>query len=61
MKSDELKQPLGIADDTAYRIHPATGRVQKEWLFGWKNTNRRVDPASGAIQERGWCGWKDRS
>ncbi len=58
MTSDELKRQLGIDDDDVYRVHSDTGQVQKERLFGWKNTNRQLDQASGAIQERWLFGWK---
>ena len=59
MDSDELKQKLGIDDEDTYRIDPETGRVQRDGLFGWRDTDIRVDPESGIIQEDGLFGWKD--
>ena len=59
MDSDELKEKLGIDDDTTYRINPNTGIVQKEGLVSWKDTDIRVEPDTGNIQESNIIGWKN--
>jgi hypothetical protein len=59
MDSDDLKRKLGINDDETYRVNPDTGVVEKQGIFGWKETETKVEPESGDVQERGIFGWKD--
>lgn len=42
-----------------HRVDPTTGRIQKEGLVGWHDTDRRVDPMSGNVQREGFLGWAD--
>jgi hypothetical protein len=36
-EQNELKRQLGIQDNDLYRIDPASGKVQKEGFWGWRD------------------------
>lgn len=54
-KGRRIVGPVGAGK----RINQETGRIEKDGLFGWNDTDERIDPKTGNIQTEGFLGWQD--
>jgi hypothetical protein len=54
-KGRRIVGPVGAGK----RINQETGRIEKDGLFGWNETDERIDPDTGNIQTEGFFGWQD--
>ena len=54
-KGKRIVGPVGAGK----RINQETGRIEKDGLFGWNDTDERIDPKTGNIQTQGIFGWQD--
>ncbi len=52
------KRIVGAAG-SGQSVNPETGRIRKQGLLGWVDTDERFDPETGKMQKEGMISWCD--